>query len=134
MKLSAVLISALVSMALASPTANKAQAPSRSPGFIDSILPLSILPDIPIKLITDLHECLSAHKTFRTNYSRADDGVFSVANVDRSCCEQARDAWEEIPEGGQYGDYVFNEPCDGATVTGVSSLHMAMIRAFFDSI
>lgn len=133
MKLSTVLTSSLAALATASPAPSKREASPQPPSLLDIILDKLNLPDIPLATFNDFKQCMSTHDTFHTDYTRAADGEFSITDVDQTCCEKAKGIWEEIPDG-QYGNAVFTEPCDGATVTGVSQQHMRMLRGFFDSV
>lgn len=133
MKLSTVVTSALASLAIASPTVTKREAPNQSPDPLNVVLNKLDARKVPLDLITVLYECLSGHPNFRTDYSKAADGVFSITNVDHTCCEKAKGISKQVP-GDRYGHVVFTEPCDGATATGVSKQNMAMLRSFFDSI
>lgn len=133
MKLSTVLTSALASLAIASPTVTKREAPNQSPDLLNIVSNKLDVRNVPLDLIADLYECLSGHPNFRTDYSKAADGVFSITNVDHTCCEKAKRISKQVPDD-QYGHIVYTEPCDGATATGVSKQNMAMLRSFFDSI
>lgn len=129
MKLSAILTSALAALAVASPAITKREASHQSRDHLNNLDE----PHVPIELVEELHKCLSGHRTFQPDYSKAKDGVFTITNVDHTCCEQAKDLWSQVPDD-RYGKAVFTKPCDGATVTGVSKAHMTMLRSFFDSI
>lgn len=133
MKFSTILTSALASLAIASPTVTKREAHHQSPDLLNVVLDKLNVHNIPLDLIADLHQCLSGHPNFRTDYSKAADGVFSITNVDHTCCEKAKAISNQVPDD-HYGHFVFTEPCDGATATGVSKLNMAMLRSFFDSV
>lgn len=133
MKLSVVLTSALAALAAASPAITKRKASTQPRSLLDIVLHKLDLPNIPMEDFNDLKQCMSAHRTFHTDYSKADDGVFSITNVDHTCCEKAKDIWSQVPDD-RYGKAAFTEPCNGATVTGVSQLHMGMLRDLFDSI
>lgn len=133
MKFSTVLTSALASLAIASPAATKREAPHQSPDLLTDVLNKLDVRTVPLDLIADLHQCLSGHPNFRTDYSKAADGVFTITNVDHTCCEKAKAISKQVPED-RYGHVVYTEPCDGATATGVSKQNMAMLRSFFDSV
>lgn len=132
MKLSTALTSALAALAIASPAVTKHKLSPRS-SLYDVILHSLGLPSIPPKEFNDFKQCLSTHRTFHTDYSNAEDGVFSITNVHYTCCEEAKGIWSQFPDD-RYGKAVFSESCDGALVTGVSEQHMGMLRDFFDSI
>lgn len=133
MKPSTILTSALAALAVGSPAITKREASHQSRNLLDNILIKRDPPHTPIEVVEDLHQCLSGHDTFHTDYSKAKDGVFSITNVDHTCCEKAKALWNQVPDD-RYGKAVFTEPCDGATVTEVSKAHMGMLRSFFDSI
>lgn len=133
MKLSTALTSALAALAIASPAVTKHEASPQSPSLYDIILHTLGLPSIPPEEFNDFKQCLSTHRTFHTDYSNAENGVFSVTNVHHTCCEKAKGIWSQFPDD-RYGKPVFSESCDGALVTGVSEQHMEMVRDFFDSI
>lgn len=131
MQLSTVLTSALAALAIASPAKPKASTQSRS--LADVIFNNLNLPRVPLEDFNDFRQCMIAHRTFDTDYSKADDGVFTITHVDHTCCEKAEGLWSQV-QGDQYGKAVFTQLCDGATVTGVSRQHMGMLRGLFDSI
>lgn len=133
MKLSTVLTSALAALAIASPAVTKHEASPQSPSLLDIILHKLNLPSIPPKDFHELQQCMSVHRTFHADFSKAEEGVFSITNVDHTCCEKAKGIWSQFPDD-RYGKAVFTEPCDGATVTGVSKQHMGMLRNLFASI
>ncbi|KAG6358514.1 hypothetical protein INS49_014398 [Diaporthe citri] len=110
MKLSTVLTSALAALATASPAITKHEASARSPSLLDIILHKLNLPSIPPKDFDELKQCMSVHRGFHADYSKAQDGVFSITNVDPTCCEKAKAIWSEVPPDNRCGEAVFNEP------------------------
>ncbi|KKY37652.1 hypothetical protein UCDDA912_g02338 [Diaporthe ampelina] len=133
MKLSTILTSALAAPAIASPATNRREAAPQPPSLLDMILHSLNLPDISLEAMDDLKQCMSAHKTYHTDYTMAEHGVLSITNVDHTCCEKAKGVWSQIPEG-QYGHAIFTKSCDGATITGVSKQNIELARGFLDSI
>lgn len=132
MKLSTILASALATLAIAIPTTNKREASPQPESFLDMIRHSLELPDIPLQAIYHLKQCLRTHKTYHTDYRHADEGVLTVSNVDHICCEQAKEIWNDIPEG-QYGHAIFTKSCDGVTIAGISKEHMELAREFLDN-
>lgn len=133
MKFSMTLASALPALALATPATMPRAASEEPTNIIDIILGNLNLPAVPMEQIEALHTCLSEHNTFQTDFSLADQGVFSISNADPACCEKAKDIWNQLP-ADEYGEISFSDNCDAAIVTGVSEVHMALLRSFFGSI
>jgi hypothetical protein len=133
MRPSTILATLLPALAIASPATIPPAASQGPQALIDYIIKNLNVPSVPMDLIEDLRTCLSDHKGFHTDFSKAEDGAFSISNVDRTCCEKAQGIWGQLPPG-DYGYAHFSEPCEGATVTGTSEYHMQLLRAFFGSI
>lgn len=133
MKFSMILASVLPALALATP-ATMPRAASKEPrDIIDIILGDLNLAADPMEDGQALVSCLSEHKTFQTDFSKADDGVFSISNVDPACCEIAKRIWSQL-SSGEFGEWSFTDTCDAITGTGISALHMAVLQGLFDSI
>lgn len=128
-----ILASALPALALANPATMPRAASQEPRGIIDILLGNFRLPDVPWEQIGALQTCFQEHDSFEPDFTKANDGVFSISNVDPSCCEIAKDLWSQLP-AGKYGEVSFTDTCDAATGTGISALHMAYIASFLSSL
>lgn len=132
MKLSIIFTGVLATMAIASPATNKRVASRKSSSLLDAILDKIHLP--AFEDLDELKQCLRTHKTYHTDFTKADDGMASISNVDHTCCIIAREMWYDGSTGWPPFIVDFTGTCDGATVHEASRSQMAILQGFFDSL
>ncbi|KUI54570.1 hypothetical protein VP1G_01876 [Cytospora mali] len=96
---------------------------------------ISLPPDVPAKQfgqldankvpVSKLLRCLKKNKAYKLDWSKEDQGIFSITNLNAGCCHQAETLWQKYRKDLEsLGRPVFLTPCTGLTVSNVSPSNM----------